>query len=163
MKKEKRGRPTKFKEEYIEQVRKLALAQFTNEEIADFFEINIDTFYDWQKNKPLFSEAVKKGRTADRSELVVNMYKSASGYNKKEVKIEYDHIEFKKDGSIDKEKSSIKSYTISDKHFPPNTGAGAFLLKNFDPERWNKKPVEQQQDEFKKPKTLEGGKQLPNE
>lgn len=157
------GRPSKFKEAYIEQVRKLALAQFTNEEIADFFEINIDTFYEWKKVHKKFSEAIKMGRTADQSEIVRNMYKSASGYQVKEVKKEYESIEYNDDGTINDDLSIIKSVVITDKHVPANTGAGAFLLKNLSPEKWNKKPVEEKEEEFTKPKVLEQGKELPND
>ena len=51
------GRPSKFKPEYIEQARKLALLGTTDREVAEFFEVDERTVYRWQHDHPEFCQA----------------------------------------------------------------------------------------------------------
>ena len=42
------GRPTKYKHEYAEQTYKLCLLGATDEEIANFFDVNVATINRWK-------------------------------------------------------------------------------------------------------------------
>jgi hypothetical protein len=53
------GRPTKFKPEFVEQARKLALLGATDREVAEFFEVNEVTVYRWQHEHAEFCKALK--------------------------------------------------------------------------------------------------------
>lgn len=48
------GRPTDFKEEYIEQALKLSRLGLTDEEMADVFGVVPATFYNWRNTHPEF-------------------------------------------------------------------------------------------------------------
>ena len=56
------GRPTKYTPEKNKQVTKLAWLGATAVEMADFFEVRESTIYEWIKNEPEFSKALKIGR-----------------------------------------------------------------------------------------------------
>jgi len=60
--KNKVGRPTDYKVEYNEQVYKLCLLGATDVELANFFNVNEDTIYEWKKKYTEFSESIKKGK-----------------------------------------------------------------------------------------------------
>jgi hypothetical protein len=62
-----RGRPSLYREEYAEQARKLCLLGATDQELADFFEIDVRTIYDWKRTKPDFSQAIMRGKILART------------------------------------------------------------------------------------------------
>lgn len=43
------GRPTKYKEEYTAQARKLCLLGHTDKDLADFFEVTFQTINNWKQ------------------------------------------------------------------------------------------------------------------
>ena len=45
------GEDSKYDPSMCEQATKLALLGMTNEEMAKFFGVNVDTFYEWMKTK----------------------------------------------------------------------------------------------------------------
>ena len=55
--KRSRGQPTKFREEYVEQVRALCEAGVRDEEIAAFLGVNSRSLHRWQERWPQFFEA----------------------------------------------------------------------------------------------------------
>jgi DNA invertase Pin-like site-specific DNA recombinase len=55
--KQGRGQPTKFREEYVEQVRALCEAGVRDEQIAAYFGVNRSTLHRWQARWPEFSNA----------------------------------------------------------------------------------------------------------
>ena len=56
------GRPSKWKPEFVHEARKLCEAGSTDEEIAQQFQIHKATLYEWKKEYPEFSEALKVGQ-----------------------------------------------------------------------------------------------------
>jgi hypothetical protein len=52
-----RGRPTKFREEYVEQVRALCEAGVRDEGIAAYFGVSSRSLHRWQERSPQFFEA----------------------------------------------------------------------------------------------------------
>jgi hypothetical protein len=60
----KGGRPSKYKSEYAETAQKLcAMGGFTDLQLAKWFEVNVDTIYQWKLRHPDFAEALKVGKS----------------------------------------------------------------------------------------------------
>jgi hypothetical protein len=120
------GRPTKYKTEYCEQATKLCRLGATDEELADFFEVNTDTIYEWQKVHPEFSEALKKGKLLADAEVADKLYQRAIGYIGKTTKFAtYE--------------GQISDSMEVEEHYPPDTTAAIFWLKNRQRKKWRDK------------------------
>jgi len=81
------GQPTKYKEEYNEQVTKLCKLGATDKEIADFFNVCEATINNWKKAEPQFLESIKKGKIEADMNVANSLYKKATGYEEEAVKI----------------------------------------------------------------------------
>jgi len=55
------GRPTKYQEEFCTLAIDFLSLGYSKEALAGYLHIAEDTLYDWIKNNPIFSEAVKEG------------------------------------------------------------------------------------------------------
>lgn len=119
------ARPTKYKPEYAEKARKLCLLGATDEALADFFEVDVSTISNWKNDFPLFLEALKKGKAQADAEVAASLYHRANGYSHKAVKM------FCFEGQVISEE-----YT---EHYPPDTTAAIFWLKNRQPKQWRDK------------------------
>lgn len=120
------GRPSKYKEEYAEQAYKLCLLGATDKELADFFEVNEDTINEWKKKHEEFSEALKRGKVEADSVIASKLYHRAKGYEHKAVKFATH------EGMITDQVEYIE-------HYPPDTTAAIFWLKNRQPAKWRDK------------------------
>jgi len=78
----------------------------TNVELAEFFGIAESTIYEWIKDHPSFAESLQKGREIANMEVVRALHKKAKGYEEQ------------------------------GRHYPPDTAAMIFFLKNRKPEKW---------------------------
>lgn len=125
----KNGRPTKYKPEMDHQCYKLALLGLTNEQMANVLDIDVSTFYAWINEKPIFSEAIKKGKDIADAEVAHSLHKRALGYTEKEQKA------FQHEGKI--------IIAEIEKNVAPDTGAAAFWLKNRQSQKWRNNPVEE--------------------
>jgi hypothetical protein len=121
----KDGRPTKFKEEYCIQVEKLCKLGATDKEIADFFEVDVSTIAEWKLEYSNFSDSIKAGKQLADANVVDSLYKRAMGYSHEDVDIKM------YEGSI------IETKLI--KHYPPDSTAMIFWLKNRQPGKWRDK------------------------
>lgn len=127
------GRPTKYQEAYAEQARKLCLLGYTDVDLADFFEVSEATINNWKHEFPEFLESIKKGKAVADGEVVAKLFHRATGYEHPEDDIR------SVDGSI------VITPTV--KHYPPDTTAAIFWLKNRQPKAWrDKQEVEQSGD-----------------
>lgn len=115
---------------------------YTISEVCRMVGINPDTYYDWQANKPDFSERIKKAQD-DRMQYLVaeakkSLLKKVQGYTVDESKTVYiDSKTGEKDEKgKDKIKPKIKEQTIIKKHIQPDTAAIIFTLTNGDPDNW---------------------------
>ena len=119
------GRPTLYKEVYAEQAFRLCLLGATDEELADFFHIQVSTLNKWKKAHPDFVESIKKGKVEADSNVAESLYKRALGYSHPDVHISNFQGEI----------------TVTDitKHYPPDTGAAFIWLKNRQPDKWKDK------------------------
>ncbi len=111
-----RGRPTKFKPEYIVQVKILAEKGFTDKEVAQIFGVAEQTINNWKKDFPLFFESLTAGKEVADQKVVQALYERALGYSHPEVHI----TSFQ--GDVTK--------TDVIKHYPPDTAACFIWLKN---------------------------------
>ncbi|HEY4355639.1 MAG TPA: helix-turn-helix domain-containing protein [Acidobacteriaceae bacterium] len=122
----KMGRPSKFKPELCEQAVKLCKLGATDKELADFFGISESTLNLWKIDKPDFSESLKQGKDEADARVQQSLYRRALGYSHDAVKIFND-----KDAGVTK-----VDYV---EHYPPDTVACIFWLKNRNPEQWRDK------------------------
>ena len=120
-----RGRPTAYFPEYAEQAEKLCRLGATNEELAQFFNIGTTTLKRWISLHPEFRTAIKSGKEMADAEVADKLFKRATGYSHPAVKIF-------NDGGQPLE----VSYT---EHYPPDTTAAIFWLKNRRPDLWRDK------------------------
>ena len=121
----KPGRPTDYRPEYAEQAKKLTLLGATDIELADFFQVAVSTISRWKVMQPEFSEALKVGKDAADERVAQSLYHRALGYSHPEVDIRV------VEGQI------VQTPLI--KHYPPDTTAAIFWLKNRRKEEWRDK------------------------
>lgn len=125
----KMGRPSKYDPKNTPKlVYAMALAGRTNEQIAEFLEIDEKTFYNWQKEHQDFFQSLKRGREEPDDNVERSLYERATGYvNKNAVKI------FMPAGAEE------PVYAPYHEHVAPDVTAQIFWLKNRRPERWRDK------------------------
>ena len=119
------GRPTKYKESYPEQARKLCLLGYTDIQLADFFEVAESTVSLWKLEHPKFSEALKNGKEVADGEVAASFFQRAKGYSHP-------------DTHISNYQGEITETPII-KHYPPDTAAAFIWLKNRQPKIWRDK------------------------
>ncbi len=119
------GRPTAYKEEYNEQVFKLCLLGATDADIANFFEVTETTINNWKIDYPTFFESIKRGKERADATVAESLYKRANGYEHPDVDIKM------YEGEI------IQTPLV--KHYPPDTTAAIFWLKNRKSAQWRDK------------------------
>lgn len=130
------GRPTDFREKYIEEAYKLCLLGATDKEIADFFDVNPDTIYEWKKVYPEFSESIKKGKEVADCHLAHKLLNRAEGAEwTEETAFKVKKIEYGEDGRKVSETEEVITVPIK-KAAPPDTTALIFWLKNRKSSKW---------------------------
>lgn len=82
-----RGRPTDYKSEYAKQAEKLCTLGATDQELADFFEVDVRTVYRWKHDHEDFCQALKAGKDVADERVERSLYQRAIGYEQDEVKI----------------------------------------------------------------------------
>jgi hypothetical protein len=105
----KGGRPTSYKPEYVEQAEKLARLGATDKEMADFFNVGEKTLNNWKLEHPEFLQSLKEGKLLSDAKVTESLYNKAIGYEK------------------------------NDRHYPADTTACIFWLKNRQPDKWREK------------------------
>lgn len=116
------ARPTKFKPEFTEQARKLCKLGATDAEMASFFGVVVSTFHLWKLQQPGFAKALKEAKGPANDRVVRSLYLRAVGYEHDEVDIRVIA------GQV--------VQTVVRKHYPPDTTACIFWLKNRLPDEW---------------------------
>lgn len=126
------GRKSSFKQEYIQLAENYALLGATDAEMADFFGVSEQTLNTWKKKYPAFLESLKKGKAVADANVASRLYNRAIGYDAKATKFATN------EGKITDRVEYIE-------HYPPDTTAAIFWLKNRQPDKWrDKKEVENQ-------------------
>ena len=120
------ARPSKYKKEYNEQAFKLCLLGATDKELANFFEVDEATINRWKEQYPEFCKSLKAGKDEADSVIAQKLYHRAKGYECPDI------ITATHQGMITDIKQVVK-------HYPPDTTAAIFWLKNRQPSKWRDK------------------------
>lgn len=119
------GRPSEYKSEYAEGAKRLARLGATDEEVADFYDVDVRTIYRWKNTHKEFCQALKVGKEEADVRVERSLYHRAIGYTHDEDKI------FNNGGEA--------LVVPTKKHYAPDTTAAIFWLKNRKPEEWRDK------------------------
>ena len=119
------GRPTKYKAEYAEQAKKLCNLGATNTELADFFGVSVSTINLWLVTHQDFSDSVKRGKDVADDRVEESLFRRACGYEHDETDIRVVANEL--------------VMTPVRKHYPPDSTAMIFWLKNRRSDAWRDK------------------------
>lgn len=118
--KNKEGHPTLYRPEYALKAFKFALLGLTDKEMADVFDVDPQTFYNWQKQHPEFLESVHRGKGEADAEIAHSLYRRAKGYSHSAVKI----------FMTTQNGESVAMHEPYEERYPPDTGAAKHWLSN---------------------------------
>ena len=119
------GRPTKFKDEHMDKIKKMATAGFTDKEMAECLNVTEQTFNNWKKKFHEFFESLKDWKLKADESVERSLYERACGYEHEEDKI------FNANGK--------PMIVPTVKKYPPDPTAAIFWLKNRQPKEWRDK------------------------
>jgi hypothetical protein len=119
------GRKTIYKDEYTRIGHSLALLGATDAEIAEALDVAETTINAWKRRHVEFFEALKSGKSAADAQVAQSLYHRALGYSHPEDKI------FNNNG--------VALVVPTTKHYPPDTTAAIFWLKNRQSAKWRDK------------------------
>ena len=131
--KKKGGRPSKFDSIDLDKVSILAKRGWTDADMCAFFGIDESTWTGWKKKHPTFFTSLKDWKIEADNRVERSLYERACGYSHPEDKI------FKPAG----EDPTIVPTT---KHYPPDSTACIFWLKNRKRNEWRDKPEGGEED-----------------
>lgn len=121
------GRPSQYKDAFVNGARMLAKFGATDAEIADFFEVDVRTIYRWKNTHEAFCQALKAGKDEADERVERALYHRAIGYEQDAVKI------FMPAGATE------PVYAPYKERIAPDTTAAIFWLKNRRPQEWRDK------------------------
>ena len=121
-KKAKRGQPTRYNEKVKKHLISLAGKGFTDVQISDFIGVKKQTLNNWKKKYPDFFASLKSGKILADEKVEISLYDRACGYSHPEDKI------FNNNGT--------PLIVPTTRHYPPDTTAAIFWLKNRQPGKW---------------------------
>jgi len=119
------GRPQTYKQEFAELAYRMALLGLTDVELAKFFNVDDGTVYAWDAAHPEFSEARARGKLAADGDVAAKLYHRACGFDHADTHVAVSN------GTV------ILTPLI--KHYPPDTQAAMWWLKNRQKDRWKDK------------------------
>lgn len=125
------GRRSAYQPEYARIAGQLALLGATDAEIAAALGVTERTVNNWKRQHVEFLSALKEGKLLADAEVARSLYQRALGYSHEDVHISNFQGEI--------------TVTPLVKHYPPDTVAAIFWLKNRQPEKWRDR-IEQQAD-----------------
>jgi len=117
------GRPTSFKPEYIDLAYNYALLGATDADLAVFFQVDVSTINNWKIDYPEFFESLKRGKSEADAVIASKLFHRAKGYDHPEI------VTASFQGQITDTMEVVK-------HYPPDTTAAIFWLKNRQPAMW---------------------------
>jgi hypothetical protein len=132
----KRGRPTSYKPEFVEQGYSLALLGATDAEMAAAFDISVDSLNVYKDEYPEFSASLKAGKTAADARMAESLYKRGLGFEFTEKQpIKLKEVTYNERGQRQKETERIEIVDVQ-RVVPPDTTAAIFWLKNRRRTEW---------------------------
>lgn len=118
------GRPTKYNDLDLDQVKKLSEIGWTDFQMYTFFGVAHSTWYKWKIEHEEFSDSLQGWKKNADKNVEKTLYERAMGYSHPEDKI------FKSAGE---EPVIVKTI----RHYPPDTKALEIWLRNRNPKEWN--------------------------
>lgn len=116
------ARPTVYKPEFAEEAAQMCAEGATDQELADYFGVDVRTLYRWKNTQAEFRQSLKAAKDAADDRVERSLFERALGYERDEVDIKVVAGEIVK--------------TPIRKFYPPDTTAAIFWLKNRKPEQW---------------------------
>ena len=126
----KGGRPSKFKQDWKTAAKVLGRLGATNKDIAEAFNVSQNAVVQWRKKVGQFQHALKAGKDEADEQVEKSLFSRANGYSHPDIEI--------KTVSIGAGVSKIVTVPTV-KHYPPDTTACIFWLKNRKPEQWRER------------------------
>lgn len=120
-----RGRPSAYQKKFAKQAEELCMHGATDMELAEFFNVDVRTIYNWKHSHPDFFQALKVGKDALDDRVERSLYQRAVGYSFDSEKV------FHFQGII------TRAPVIE--HVPPDPGAALSWLKNRRGDKWREK------------------------
>lgn len=122
------GQPSKLGTINLEQMRKLYLAGWTDKQVADFFNINVDTIHEWKKKNPELKQNIKDWKVDADAKVERSLFKRANGFKAK----------YKKNFVVSqgKDVGSVIKSAKEEIYFAPDPLSCIFWLKNRKPDQW---------------------------
>jgi len=134
------GRPRKYDPSLNDIAYKLCLLGCTDQQLADFFEVAIDTINYWKKQYPEFLNTLKAGKIKADAEVAATLFKRAKGYQYTEETFEkVDSKEVLDITGTDAITQPAYKKKIVTKHLPGDVGAIVMWLKNRQRMLWKDK------------------------
>lgn len=121
------GRPSSYSKAFAKQAEKLCALGATDQEVADFFEVDVRTVYRWKHDHTEFCQALKAGKDAADERVERSLYQRAIGYEQDAVKI------------FMPASSPSPVYAPYREKIVPDTTAAIFWLKNRRASEWRDK------------------------
>lgn len=135
------GRPTKYRKEFSNTAYQLALLGATDNQVAEAFDINVSTLYEWKIKYKGFSEALKRGKIQADGLVARALFRRATGFKYAEVTFELidtkEVIEATSAGDL--VKGNLYRKKVVTRYLPPDPGAAMSWLKNRQKELWRDK------------------------
>lgn len=122
----KRGRKSGFNEKVGETILRLIKEGKTEAEIAEVIGVCTRTLSNWKGKNPELLHAVRESKLVADELVEASLFRRAVGYSHPEEKL------FAHEGKV------LSKETVT-KHYPPDTQAAMFWLRNRQPERWKEK------------------------
>jgi DNA-binding XRE family transcriptional regulator len=123
--KKKRGRKSSFNAKVQETIVRLIEEGKTEDQIAEIIGVSRTTLNNWKGKHPELLYAVREARQVADELVEAALFARAVGYSHPEQKV------FQYEGQI------ITHEMV--KHYPPDTAAASFWLRNRQPKRWKDK------------------------
>lgn len=121
----KRGRKTGFNDTIKDTILRLVEDGKTEQQIADIIGVSKTTITNWKGKHPEFLYSLRESRQVADELVEAALFGRATGYSHPETKA------FCYEGCIITEEMV--------KHYPPDTQAAMFWLRNRQPEKWREK------------------------
>lgn len=118
------GRPSKF-EQVKDMLYKMASYGMTDKQMADVVGVSEQTVNNWKLKDPNFLESLKAEKEIADAKVERSLFERATGYSHAEDKIFNDN--------------GTPLVVPTTKHYPPDTTAAIFWLKNRKPKEWRDK------------------------
>lgn len=143
--KNKGGRPTAFKDEYVELAYNYCLLGATDSELASFFGVVESTINKWKKDHSKFSESIKKGKEQADALIARRLFDRAYGATiKTQQAFKVKNVSWQGDKRVETE--TIEIVELQQEQVPDTTAA-IFWLKNRRPNAWRDKQVTEHEGE----------------